>query len=90
MILEILWSPDSKAVVFTTGCYLIITNVEKFNIYKINLQPEWWKWNKESGGTFSSAGKKIIIEKAVFIHPDTLEFKTNIMSDPVKVCVGDI
>jgi len=90
MIQEIFLSPNSKKVVFLTGWYLIITNVEKFNTYKISLNPDWWKWHKEPGGTFSSSSKNITIEKALFIHPDTLEFKTNIMSNPEKICMADI
>jgi len=46
--------------------------------------------NKKPAGTFSSSGKNITIEKTLFINPDTLEFKTNIMSDPEKICVADI
>lgn len=90
MIKQIDWSVDSKTVVFTTGWYLIITNVERFNIRKISLNTDWWKWHKEYNGTFSSSNKIIDIEKIKFINTDTLEFKTKVMPYSEKICLTDI
>lgn len=87
---EIIWSPDSRIVVFATDWYLIITNVEKFNTRKVSLNADWWKWQNEKGGAFSSSNQTIEIEKVIFIDSESLEFKTNIMSRPEIIPVDDV
>jgi hypothetical protein len=87
---QIKWSNDSKTVVFTTNWYIIITNAESFNTRKVSLNTDWWKWIKKYGGTFSSSGQTITIEKLDFINSDSLEFKTSIMSQSDTISIADI
>jgi hypothetical protein len=90
MIKDIGWSPDSRTVVFATSWYLIITNVDNFNIMKVSLNDDWWKWHKEAGGTFISSNETVEIEKLRFINSDSIEVKTSHMSQSNFICVADL
>jgi hypothetical protein len=86
---QISWSPDSRIAVFQTNWYLIITDVYKFNIKKISLNPDWWKWNK-NGRTFFSSERTVRMDEFQFINSDTLSYRTDDMDRALRICIAEI
>ena len=87
-IKQIIWSPDSKTVIFLTNWHLIVTNVEKFNTKKISLNNDWWRWHNNKK-TFISSNRIIEIKKINFINSDSLMYQTSEMLYPEKICVSN-
>lgn len=78
---KIIWSPDSRNVVFATNWYLIITNTETFNTRKISLNPDWWTRNRNR--TFSSSDRSISVRDLYFINGDSLKYLNSLSVETI-------
>ncbi len=86
---KLYWTEDGNKAIFVTNWHLFVTDVQNFNTKKISLNPDWWKW-QQGGKTFSSSGTSVVVEELEFIGSDSLRYRTNLMTQPETVSLGDL
>jgi hypothetical protein len=85
---SIYWSPNSKAVSFTTNWHIFITRIEGFNTQKVSINPDWWI--RMEKGTFRSSNRPVKIKEFSFINTNTISYKTNLIENHELIFIGKL
>jgi hypothetical protein len=72
---KILWSPDSRIVVFHSHDYLIATRVVDWQTIRIYLGKEWTRHQPGRRTTFSSGGRGRTVTAIDFEAPDRVSYR---------------
>ena len=72
---QILWSPDSRIVVFQSRDYLTATRVTDWQTARVFLGNEWTRHQPGRRATFSSGGRRSTVTAIEFDVPDSFSYR---------------
>jgi hypothetical protein len=89
-IQKVLWSPDSRIVVFHSCDYLTATRVSDWQTIRIFLGKEWTRSQPSRRSTFSSGGQGLVVDAIEFPTPDSFSYRLQGQQQPHTVQFGEL
>jgi len=72
---RIVWSADSRIVVFQSHDYLTAARVADWQTVRVFLASEWTRHQPKRNSTFTSAGPRLEVEAIAFREPDSFAYR---------------
>jgi hypothetical protein len=72
---KVVWSPDSRVVVFHSRDYLTATRVTDWQTIRVFLGKEWTRFQPNRRSTFTSGGQGRVVDAIEFPGPDSFAYR---------------